>query len=654
MNKLGFYIEVTTVPFLRDALRQVKPPTILLHAGDRGLLREIRRDLSPDSFIVGRIFIERDVQLAWLDSDDPAQRGREFADRIINYDFGLALERGANDRLLIDAWMSLNEALPGPASFPNFQVSDEFRRRAEALDRFQVAFRERLQSKGLEAVAFNFAAGNFIYPEHYLDWFPRSLESYTYLGFHEYGWPTLMEDPSRGSKTSATYYRRCMEGIRQRYGNRHRVIITEAGLARMYKYPNDPAGDVGWLYPDDPIPEEQYWESLRWYNSELVKDDYVLGCCLFQVGHSGRWETFRHLGKDNQQRPIQIISRIATLNQEETPEPPAPPTPPPSEIKLPELQAQIGQLIAILEPAAAQASGLPNRVTQLQQTLQALTQQVQPAASLPGKVTTLLNRVATLEARAAGAGVDGLQQRIADVKAQLLALQPTAQQLGQLPGQVDQANSQLESVAAEANQLATLRSRLADLLAEARELKATADNLTPGAVEPPEMRDVRATLPRHPTKRFPTRSQDSIRRVLLHHTVTRSNITPERIAEVHVQRGLAGIKYHFLVDGSGTISWCQPLEAIVPQTERNPVNADSVAVALAGNFTSAVPTESQMTAAAHLVAWLLSTLGLGVDAVYGRSELDSSVDSPGKQWLQGARYKDTFLSKVRGFLGQQV
>lgn len=335
MHKLGFYIENSTVQFLREALCQAKPPTILIHAGDRGLLRDIRREFSPDSFIIGRIFVELQQQMAWLDSSDPERHGREFADTILNFDFGLATEKGANDRLLIDAWMSLNETLPGPASFPNYQVDATFRRRAEALDRFQVAFRERLRSRGLEAVAFNFAAGNFTYAPHYLDWFPRTLESYIYLGTHEYGWPTLMEDPSKGTATSALFYRRCLEGIRQSYGNRHRVIITEAGLARMYKYPNDPAGDVGWLYRGETIPEEQYWQSLKWYNDELCRDDYVLGCCLFEVGHAGRWESFRHLGVNNQGQPILLISKIASLPDG----PPPPPPPPPEEMTWSEIKA---------------------------------------------------------------------------------------------------------------------------------------------------------------------------------------------------------------------------------------------------------------------------------------------------------------------------
>ncbi len=95
MNKLGFYIENTTVQHLRDALAKVKPPVILIHAGDRGLLREIRSDLSPDSFVIGRIFVDPPQQDAWLTGGDPEGAGRAFADRISQYDFQLAKERGA-------------------------------------------------------------------------------------------------------------------------------------------------------------------------------------------------------------------------------------------------------------------------------------------------------------------------------------------------------------------------------------------------------------------------------------------------------------------------------------------------------------------------------------------------------------------------------
>ncbi len=314
MNKLGFYIENTTIHFLRSALRKVKPPTILIHAQDRGLLHEIRRELSPDSFVIGRLFKTNAQQEAWLDSNDPVKSGRDYAEEILRYDFWLATERSAGDHLLIDAWMGLNESLRGPASFPGFAVDDQYKRRAEAHDLFHDSFRQHLGDEGLEAVAFNFAAGNFIKPEHYLDWFPRILAGYTYLGFHEYGWPDLKPGP--GVETSALFYRRCMTGIRQHHGEKHKVIITELGLTMAYGHPASP--DHGWLNSNQPLTQDEYWNALNWYNAEILKDGYVLGGCLFQVGHTGRWVTFRHLGDDNHSQAIMIIDRIEGLASGDT------------------------------------------------------------------------------------------------------------------------------------------------------------------------------------------------------------------------------------------------------------------------------------------------------------------------------------------------
>ena len=226
--------------------------------------------------------------------------------------------------------------------------------RYDALDRLQTAFAERLRADGLEAVAFNFAAGNFVAKEHVVAYFPRSLAAYTYLGFHEYGWPTLMPRPETSS--AALLYRTLLAGIQEKYGKKHKVIITEAGLARMYRHPQDPAGDVGWLYRGETIPQAQYWESLQWYNAQMAQDDQVLGACLYQVGHSGLWETFRHLGVDNNNAPILLMDKIATLRETATPPPPPPPPPPPApEDQRAELQGRVDAVQASMQKATGAA-----------------------------------------------------------------------------------------------------------------------------------------------------------------------------------------------------------------------------------------------------------------------------------------------------------
>lgn len=313
-NKLGFYLHLSTDQHgLWEAIRRVQPPVLLIHADTANtmLLEEIRRFRAPDTFVIGRLYKDVNTQRQMLESADPEGQGRALAEEILHYNFGLATKRGANGRLLIDAWMSLNEAVPGPGSAQFAQQPTETAHLLHNYDRLQVAFRQKLQERGVEAVAFNFGAGNFSTAEHYLAHFPNTLANYIYLGFHEYGWPTLY--PAASSATSGGTYRQCMAGIRAHYGDRHRVLITEAGLTRMYQ--NPAWGDVGWLNGDAPLSEEQYWQSLAWYNSQMTADDYVVGACLFEVGHHGQWATFRHLGQDNQSRPIGLIDRIVALKE---------------------------------------------------------------------------------------------------------------------------------------------------------------------------------------------------------------------------------------------------------------------------------------------------------------------------------------------------
>ncbi len=310
-NRLGFYLHATdNQNGLWDAISRVQPPVILIHedAANDMLLREIRDWRAPDAFVIGRFYVTNDAQRAMLESNDPEGEGRRFAERILTYDFGKFTRRSSNGRLFIDAWMSLNECLPGPLSGSYREKPAYYQRLYDAYDRFQVAFRDRLITEGIEAVAFNFAAGNFSEPAHYLDFFPRTLSSYVYLGFHEYGWPALF--PGRGTHTGAGLYRGALNAAQQQYGARHRIVITEAGLTRAYGHPHNP--DEGWLNRAETLDEQHYWESLAWYNMLLDQDD-ALGACLYQVGHRGDWATFRHLGHDNAGRPLHLIDRIVAL-----------------------------------------------------------------------------------------------------------------------------------------------------------------------------------------------------------------------------------------------------------------------------------------------------------------------------------------------------
>ena len=387
MNKLGFYIQNSQGT--HDPITHIQPPVILIHAWDQGLLEDIRRFRAPDAFVIGRMDyiglggnktpITQSLINSWLDGPDPAARGRELAEHILMDNFQLAQRKGANGRPLVDAWMSLNECIPGPASgaYNNSQTErDEIERRLRAYDKFQAAFRSKLMEQGIEAVAFNFGAGNFTRAAHYLDFFPETLASYTYLGFHEYGWPAMRPDPAAGIYSSAGSYRPILQTIRQKTGRELKAVITEAGLARMFKHSTDGVGDVGWLYENDWISQDAYFASLDWYNDYLVGDAFAVGACLFQVGVGAGWQTFRHSGQDVQGNPIQILDRVRQLQdktdhqpqptvgeedpQPEEPQPEKPPVENPEEP--PSRPPHLGGSYTVFLPGVGIPANLPNHL----------------------------------------------------------------------------------------------------------------------------------------------------------------------------------------------------------------------------------------------------------------------------------------------------
>lgn len=211
--------------------------------------------------------------------------------------------------------------------------------------------------------------------------------------------------------------------------------------------------------------------------------------------------------------------------------------------------------------------------------------------------------------------------------------------------------------------LAGAQTRVDALLQQARSLagwqpeldrlKAIVDRLRPPEpwrpLEPPAMQDLRQQLPTHATARFAARNLAGIRRLIVHHT---GNVaTPLEFAQSSVRQGKAGINYHFLVAEDGAIAWVQSLESVLSTCTRPENNADSIALALVGDFNLTPPSPAQLDAAARLLAWLLVDLKLGAEAVIGRIELgETTSPSPGRQWLQGARYKDTLLQAIAAYL----
>ncbi len=332
-HKYGFHINGPNQAAY-NAAERLKPRILKTLEHNVDVMKRLR-EVIPDAFFIGRLYDPVQDFGNYPGSDPIAerirrarQRGRDFAEKILRLEINNVHSQG---RPVFNAWESFNEIFPESVDAEAQKVYDEF----------QVAFGERMRAAGFEPVAFNFATGNFR-GRHLVENFAGTLDTYKYLGFHEYDWPHLdrlhqiglaADDSEKnlrdrlpgiaagrgndGMWLTLRYRRMMNEGVRQKYGDKHVCIITECGMTQGVQQ----GEDVGpWFqsntlprnYPDSavtsPIAVEDYWQQLLWYNSELMKDDYLMGACLFVTGAGARWESFEHLGP--------IMDRLALFQAE--------------------------------------------------------------------------------------------------------------------------------------------------------------------------------------------------------------------------------------------------------------------------------------------------------------------------------------------------
>jgi N-acetyl-anhydromuramyl-L-alanine amidase AmpD len=251
-----------------------------------------------------------------------------------------------------------------------------------------------------------------------------------------------------------------------------------------------------------------------------------------------------------------------------------------------------------------------------------------------------------------GPDLAALEQQVSALERQFQALRPALDQIAGLAPRAAQLSQTIAGLTQQGQQATATQQQVAALDADIARLETEVNALAAGAVPQPDMQDLRTSLPAAPNRQYPRRNLDTVRRVVVHHTATKPDVTPQRVAQFQVGQGLPGIKYHFYITGDGQISWTQPVEALTAQTSVDAVNADGVAVCLAGDFNKVVPGDAQLESAAQTIAWLLSTFRLPADAVIGRSEVDPSdpSGSPGMQWLAGAKYKEPLVTRVQAIV----
>lgn len=129
------------------------------------------------------------------------------------------------------------------------------------------------------------------------------------------------------------------------------------------------------------------------------------------------------------------------------------------------------------------------------------------------------------------------------------------------------------------------------------------------------------------------RTPQEVKYLVIHHSVTSPDATPDDIALLHKARGWGGIGYHFVITKDGMVWYVGDVGTA--RANVLDMNEKVIGICMIGDFTKALPTDEQITSA-HYLCEFFFTAGpwvnvKGWDDVVGHKELQSTA-CPGTSW----------------------
>jgi hypothetical protein len=92
--------------------------------------------------------------------------------------------------------------------------------------------------------------------------------------------------------------------------------------------------------------------------------------------------------------------------------------------------------------------------------------------------------------------------------------------------------------------------------------------------------------------------------ILIHHTVTKHDATPDDIALLHKARGWAGIGYHFVITKDGIVHYCGDISTARAHVLNK--NEKFIGITMVGDFTKHLPSDEQIRSAHDLCKFFLT------------------------------------------------
>lgn len=130
------------------------------------------------------------------------------------------------------------------------------------------------------------------------------------------------------------------------------------------------------------------------------------------------------------------------------------------------------------------------------------------------------------------------------------------------------------------------------------------------------------------------RATTEIEYIVIHHTVTMHEATPDDIALLHKARGWVGVGYHFIIDKAGIVYYVGDVGTARANVKN--MNEKVIGIALIGDFTKHLPSDEQIQSAHELCQFFIDNSTVwpnikGWDGVKGHKELQATK-CPGNDW----------------------
>lgn len=123
-----------------------------------------------------------------------------------------------------------------------------------------------------------------------------------------------------------------------------------------------------------------------------------------------------------------------------------------------------------------------------------------------------------------------------------------------------------------------------------------------------------------------------VKYLVIHHTVTSHDATPDDIALLHKARGFAGIGYHFVITKDGKVWYVGDIGTARANVLN--MNEQVLGISMIGDFTKYLPSDAQIVSAHKLCKFLIDVPSVPVsswDQVVGHKELQAT-QCPGDSW----------------------